>query len=238
MRTKAQRSFLVLVFAATVAWPCAGCSGDKRKSTASGAGGASPDLVLMLTCRGSSQMIRVPVDPEDPLPGLLKVAKLIRQECKPVPGATPEKPVELGVLSAEIGPFVSNLPEATLGASRPRATGSLGDGASMKIGVTFRTVHLVQTGDNRFAWGLWDPNRTRTSWGDKFHEGWFASPGDASQWVGGYFAEAYEWYRISLAVFHDRTGEEAASQMEKDLRATRSARAEKLTRAIRDQSDP
>ena len=225
-------------------WPCAllaaalvafahlaGCSRNPAQKAKSG-DKAHPGMTFVLTCKSSAQIMRIPVDPENPVPGLLELSDAIKRVCKPNAEATAGNPVEIASLVTELAPYEpaalnSQLPKDASVGSRGRATMD-----SMAVSASFRPVSLVQFAQNRFAWGSTGDQQEGRDRFLKLHPDVFGSPGEATRWLGEYYADVNTAYRVHLAVHRDGIDLAAGERLEADLRASQRTRGEAWRRNI------
>jgi hypothetical protein len=210
---------LALCFAALLA----GCS----SSSSAGSGGGSaaqamppspppePRTVILAEFPQTGLQREIPVDMDNMLPALVRLARLIKENCRQVPDASMEEPALLASWKLQAGPLPAQ-------AYTRRIPGTHAEiRAESSLTSTYNAGELVAGGSRGFAW------RRRfcgaMHWVEFY---WQRSLVDAAADAARDLVDISIFYRVERALQRKQAG---VDELEKRLRAEEDAAAERLT---------
>ena len=184
------------------------------------------DLVLVVQFPDKDSPVEIPVNVNDPVPGLLACSESINGSGRISSDATAEHPVELAHIVAAMGPY-----DAMPGLSTRLQ--AVEPGGSAKVVITInskiRPMYLMQAGPKQFGW-MGDTTSPFMPL-----ERSYASVGDA---LAYYFSMVNTSYRLKHAVFHDDEPRVQTAALEKQLEKDELVLAEEWAKRLRANGRP
>ena len=196
-----------------------GCDGDTSQTGAANSSAESKAVIIAEFPQGGATE-EISINMDDPLPALVKLVRLIKANCKPVPDATAERPVLVASWQLQLGPMP--MPAAT-GRQDIKGTG-VAVTVRMSHTTTFHARKLMSGGSRGFAWcrefeGGYYPAESE----------WRVSIDDAAIGVTHDLARCNTLHQVKRAI---DGGELDVKAMEKGLLAKQDTMAERLARQI------